>query len=120
MTYNDTINGIFESLGAFFILQSVFKLHRDKLVRGVSWLHSGFFAAWGYWNLWYYPSLDQWFSFFGGVGIVTTNTIWLLQIIYYTRAENRRVLREFIANNLAALSHPATLDRVIQGARNAK
>lgn len=83
----DLINGTFESLGAFFILQSVIKLHRDKVVRGVSWLHSGFFAAWGYWNLFYYPHLDQWFSFVGGVGIVAANTFWLGQIIYYTRKE---------------------------------
>ena len=83
----DIVNGAFESLGACFILQSIIKLHRDKLVRGVSWLHSGFFAAWGYWNLFYYPYLDQWLSFVGGIGIVATNTFWLGQIIYYTQKE---------------------------------
>jgi hypothetical protein len=87
MTFGDTVNGLFEGAGAFFIFQSVLKLRRDKMVRGVSWLHSGFFAAWGYWNLFYYPGLHQWLSFWGGVGIVTTNTLWLLQIIYYTRKE---------------------------------
>lgn len=99
MMLNDTVNGIFESCGAFFILQSVIKLHRDKVVRGVSWIHSSFFAAWGYWNLYYYPSLDQWFSFWGGIGIVTTNTIWLMQIVYYEHKEQQRALaavQEFI------------------------
>ena len=52
----------------------------------MSWLHAGFFAAWGYWNLYYYyPSLDQWWSFWGGVGVVTMNTIWLGQLIYYSQ-----------------------------------
>jgi hypothetical protein len=83
----DHINGTFEALGAFFILQSIIKLHRDKKVRGVSWIHSGFFAAWGYWNLYYYPALEQWWSFAGGAGIVLTNTIWLGQILYYNRKE---------------------------------
>jgi hypothetical protein len=84
----DLINGTFESIGAFFILLSVIKLYRDKKVRGVSWVHVGFFATWGYWNLYYYPHLNQWFSFFGGLGIVVTNSIWLCQLIYYSKKEN--------------------------------
>lgn len=87
MNVPDLINGTFEMLGGLFILQSVVKLHRQKMVRGVSWLHAGFFSAWGYWNLFYYPHLDQWLSFAGGIGIVTANTIWLGQLIYYTRRE---------------------------------
>lgn len=79
----DLINGTLEACGALFIFLSVRKLYQDKCVRGVSWLHAGFFAVWGYWNLFYYPHLDQWFSFFGGVAIVATNTFWLAQLIYY-------------------------------------
>ena len=85
----DAINGTFEAMGAFFILLSVRKLYRDKRVRGVSWVHAGFFATWGYWNLYYYPYLDQWLSFWGGVGIVLANSIWLGQLIYYTIRERR-------------------------------
>lgn len=81
----DVFNGLFEIAGGFFISLSVRKLWADKMVAGVSWLHAGFFAAWGYWNLFYYPSLDQWWSFWGGVGVVTANTIWLGQLIYYSR-----------------------------------
>lgn len=81
----DILNGLFEIAGGFFIGTSVFKLHKDKMVAGVSWLHAGFFASWGYWNLYYYPSLDQWWSFWGGVGVVTMNTIWLFQLIYYSK-----------------------------------
>lgn len=87
MSFADLINGAFEASGAFFIFQSIIKLHREKIVRGVSWVHSGFFATWGYWNLFYYPHLGQWVSFVGGIGIVTTNTVWLVQLIYYTHQE---------------------------------
>lgn len=86
MNAPDLINGIFESIGSLFILLSILKLHRDKLVKGVSWIHVGFFATWGYWNLYYYPHLEQWVSFWGGVGIVITNTIWSVQLVYYTIA----------------------------------
>lgn len=81
----DVINGLFESLGGLFILLSVIRLHREKRVRGVSPWHAAFFTAWGWWNLYYYPSLGQWWSFAGGVLIVMVNSIWLGQLVYYTR-----------------------------------
>ncbi len=81
----DIINGIFESVGGFFIGGSIIKLYKDKMVRGIHWPHPTFFTAWGLWNLYYYPSLEQWFSFYGGVFLVVTNAIWLGQIFYYRR-----------------------------------
>lgn len=80
----DVVNGMFESLGALFILPSILKLHREREVRGVSWIHAGFFTAWGAWNLVYYPSLGQWLSFAGGVALVCMNAVWLGQLIYYS------------------------------------
>ena len=69
---------------------SVVKLYKEKTVRGVSWLHAGFFASWGFWNLYYYPHLNQWFSFVGGIAIVIVNTLWLIQLIYYKGKEKKR------------------------------
>ncbi|KKL71436.1 hypothetical protein LCGC14_2094960, partial [marine sediment metagenome] len=43
-----------------------------------------FFTAWGYWNMFYYPHLGQWFSFFGGFAIVFVNTVWIVLAITYT------------------------------------
>lgn len=85
----DLINGTFELLGAPFILMSIIKLHKEKRVRGVSWIHVTFFSSWGFWNLYYYPHLNQWVSFFGGLALVLTNTFWLGQIIYYLRKERK-------------------------------
>lgn len=81
---NDIINGLFESVGFVFILPSIIKLYRDKEVKGVSWVHSMFFWSWGAWNLYYYPSLGQWMSFYGGVLLLLANTIWMSQLIFYT------------------------------------
>jgi hypothetical protein len=85
----DLINGTFESAGGFSIALSIIKLYREKTVRGVSWLHVGFFTSWGFWNLFYYPHLGQWFSFIGGLALVISNTIWLGQIAYYTIRERQ-------------------------------
>jgi hypothetical protein len=85
MNIADLINGSYEILGGFFILTSINKLHKEKQVHGVSWVHAGFFATWGYWNLYYYPYLGQTWSFIGGIGVVVTNTIWLIQLIYYSK-----------------------------------
>jgi membrane protein YdbS with pleckstrin-like domain len=83
----DTINGLYEFGGAFAIMLSVRHLRRTKRVRGVSFAHVAFFTSWGLWNLWFYPSLDQWFSFAGGLALVVVNAIWLLQILHYNRKE---------------------------------
>lgn len=93
MSLPDIINGTYESCGAIFILTSILKLYKDKKVRGIHWVHTAFFTSWGYWNLYYYPHLNQWISFLGGIGIVIANSIWLFQIIYYLRKEklNRNI-----------------------------
>jgi hypothetical protein len=83
----DLVNGLFELGGAFFIFGHIKKLWHDKLVRGVYWPATAFFAAWGWWNLYYYPSLGQWLSFAGGLAIVTLNTLWTAMLLYYIRKE---------------------------------
>lgn len=89
MSWADAANGAFEVLGGVFVLLSVFKTHRDKMVRGVSWPTTVFFMSWGYWNLYFYPSLDQWLSFAGGVFLVAANTVWVVQLAYYLMKEKR-------------------------------
>jgi len=80
---NDLINGIFEIFGGVFLMLNCFKLYKDKRVQGVSISVTVFFTAWGFWNLFYYPSLDQWASFFGGVLLVAANSVWVSMAIYY-------------------------------------
>jgi len=91
MSWADAVNGTFELSGGFFILLSVIKTLKDKQVHGVNWLTTAFFMAWGYWNLYYYPSLDQWFSFVGGVWIVVMNTLWVVLLVYYGNKQKRRM-----------------------------
>ena len=83
----DMINAIFELCGSLAIAFSVKKIYNDKLVRGVSWLHVAFFMSWGWWNLYFYPSVDAWASFYAGILLTVVNTIYLSQLIYYTLKE---------------------------------
>ena len=85
MEWQDIVNGCYELFGMPFILLSIIKLHKDKIVRGISWVHAGFFLCWGCWNLYYYPYLNQWCSFIGGIGVVLANMVWVGQLIYYTK-----------------------------------
>lgn len=91
MSWQDLVNGTFEVLGAPFIILSIINLYKSKLVRGVSWWHPAFFATWGFWNLYYYPHLEQWLSFFGGILIVTATTVWWAMMIYYIAKEKRQI-----------------------------
>lgn len=80
----DLVNGSFELLGGLFILNHCRAVERDKAVKGVSIISVAFFTMWGVWNLWYYPHLNQWLSFAGGVVITIANFwyLWLLKKYY--------------------------------------
>ena len=81
----DTANGIFEFGGACLMWTNVPKLLRDKQIRGINWQVTTFFALWGWWNLYYYPSLHQWLSTIGGAVMVFANTTWVVIAIKYRK-----------------------------------
>jgi hypothetical protein len=82
---NDVINGLFELMGAACLVVNVRQALRDKQIKGVHWGPTIYFTAWGIWNLWYYPSLNQWFSLAGGLAITLMNLVWLALVIRYWR-----------------------------------
>lgn len=96
----DLVNGAFELVGGFALWGNVRRIMRDKAVKGVSPLYTAFFLSWGYWNLYYYPSLDQWWSFWGGLNIVIANTTWLVLMIHYDRERLSGWVREFLRHGL--------------------
>jgi hypothetical protein len=83
----DLVNGLFEFFGGIWLWLDVLKLYKDRDIKGVYWPTRGFFAAWGIWNLFYYPSLDQWWSFAGGLWIVAANLVWVVLAIMYLRSK---------------------------------
>lgn len=83
----DITNCAFEVLGGIFIGLHCMRLYRDKEVRGADWRAVAYFSVWGFWNLFYYPHLDQWWSFAGGIVVAGANTVWVLMMLYYIRFE---------------------------------
>jgi hypothetical protein len=91
MNLPDLVNGAFELTGGVVCWLNVRRLLRDRTVQGVDWRVSAFFSAWGFWNLFYYPSLNQWASFAGGVALVIANTTWVVLALRTMREEAEEV-----------------------------
>lgn len=81
--FPDLLNGIFEFGLSYFILKSIQKIRVDKKVLGFYMPTIYWTTAWGLYNIFYYPYLGQWFSFVGGITVVTLNLIWLSHYFYY-------------------------------------
>ncbi len=73
----DAINAILEFVGGLFVLGHCRAVWRDRMVKGVSIPSTVFFLVWGIWNLYYYPSLGQWFSLAGGIFLTLANCLWV-------------------------------------------
>ena len=86
----DIINGLFECLSGMAILLHCVQMYKDKKIRGVSMVACCFFAAWGLWNLYYYPHLGQMMSFLGGLFMTMAHTTWIGMMIYYKKKERRQ------------------------------
>lgn len=74
----DSINGLFELVGAGLVWLNVRRLINDGEVKGVCISIQGFFAAWSAWNLYYYPHLDQWWSAAGAAAMSMGNLTWFV------------------------------------------
>ena len=83
----DILNGIFELGGSIMLWNNVRAIYKDKAVQGVRVSSTAFFMLWGYWNMFYYPHLDQWWSFLGGCSITLANSVWVGQMVYYSRSK---------------------------------
>ena len=93
MPWQDLANGTFELVAGLAVWNHARVLYLHKKVRGVSVLSTLFFSSWGWWNLYYYPWLDQWASFTGGLFIMSGNLMWLLMMVHYIKRE--KALKKF-------------------------
>ena len=82
----DIINALFEFCGSIAVWQNVATLLREKKVRGVSLVSMSFFTAWGFWNIWYYPSLGQVWSAYMAAFLCLGNLTWVALAIRWRNA----------------------------------
>jgi hypothetical protein len=76
----DMVNELFEFVGGLFLCLNCWRIHKDKQLKGVSFWSVFFFTSW---NLFFYPSMEAYYSFYGGILIALANTVWIGLVIYY-------------------------------------
>lgn len=81
----DIVNSFFELAMFFASIINIHRLYEHKTIRGIHWLTVVIASLWGVWNLFYYPSLNQWWSFSAGILLVISNSIWLFLVFYYAK-----------------------------------
>jgi hypothetical protein len=85
MNYPDLINGLFEFCGSLAVWWNVRALWRDKCFSGMRIVPTLFFTSWTVWDLYYYPHLGQWISFFAGICIGFGNFSYLVLMLKYRK-----------------------------------
>ena len=80
---NDLINAAFEFGGTIFALNNCKAVFKEKSVAGVSVVSCAFFTLWGLWNVFYYPTLGQTYSFYCGIGVLLSNLLYVILLIKY-------------------------------------
>lgn len=90
----DITNALFELVGAFFTWKNFLVLKKERKLQGVYAPTTAFFTSWGIWNAFYYPTLNQWYSFWGAILLCSGNIAWVvlaLRIKYRVSIEFRGV-----------------------------
>ena len=82
---SDIINGLFEFGAIFSVMGHIVQLKKDKVVKGIYIPSIVFFNLWGFWNVYYYPSLGQTYSFLAGIVLVITNCFYLYYLMKYKK-----------------------------------
>jgi len=86
---NDFINSSFMFLSSFVNCLNIIKIIKDKTVQGVDWRATVFFVLWGVWDFYYFPTLNQWWSFIGSFAMTIVNLVWLSLVLYYSYFKKR-------------------------------
>lgn len=79
----DLVNGVFEVGGGLIIWLNVFKIIKDKEVKGFDWRVSGFFSSWGLWNVLFYWGVNCLVSWVGSMFLLLGNVVWLSYVLKY-------------------------------------
>lgn len=81
--FYDHINAGFEWFAALVLILNVIQIRKDKRVSGVSIWPAAVFAAWGFFNIFFYSHLNQSLSAIAAVFVALANVTWLGHVFYY-------------------------------------
>lgn len=79
----DFINAVFECSGGVFVALNAWDIWKKKRVAGQTLTAISFFTAWGVWNMFYYPSIHQWWSTAGAWGVMMANAALIYFVVKY-------------------------------------
>lgn len=82
----DMVNSSFVFISGALLSLNIRRIWQDKKVKGVSPWPVAFFFAWGGWDFYYYPHLDQWYSLTASVVATLFNGAWL--VLWYKYRNN--------------------------------
>jgi hypothetical protein len=79
----DIINACFKLCASLFLWVSVYTLYKSKGYAGIHFSQYLFFTVAAVWNLIYYPSLGQMWSFFACISVLAANASWIYLALRY-------------------------------------
>lgn len=82
----DIINASFEFVGIIAVWLNIRAILRDRQVKGVSVLNVLFFSIWGFWNIYYYPSLEQFWSGVAAGLLAASNSFYFFLVMRFKNA----------------------------------
>ena len=83
MISKDLITGIVSVVGGCLVWTNVYRVWKDKEVKGANLLPALYFASGGAWQVYFLFSLHQLFAACGGLTIATGNFMWFFLAQYY-------------------------------------
>ena len=81
----DLVNALFEIIGAGLTWANVYSVWKDKGYAGIYLPTVVLSLGGGVWSLFYYPSLNQWWSFAASIGLVIALLAWIVLMLWYGR-----------------------------------
>ncbi len=83
MTFGDIVNALYEAGASIAVLNHCRVLSAQKKVHGMSIASVVFFTSWGFWNMYYYHSLGQTFSWAAGFLVCAANCYYVYLLLKY-------------------------------------
>jgi hypothetical protein len=81
----DFTNSWFEWVSSYFLWLNARSLWIDKKLNGIHIFSGVFFTSESMWNLFYYSSLAQPFSFCAGINVAAANILWIWLAFKYRK-----------------------------------
>jgi hypothetical protein len=79
----DQANACLEMGGAFLRTLDCIKLFQDKRFSGGHLGTALYFLGWGVFNVFFYPSLNQVWSFWAAIALMAMNGLWFVMAVHY-------------------------------------